>query len=170
MINDVKTEFLIIGTCHQLEKTSIDSIIVGDTIIRPLESAQNLGPRFDAHNHHMWMNVHVGKICSKALCGLYNITQIRKFLSVQLTKTLIHAFVSLHLDYCNALLFGLSKYQLDRLQNVQNATARVILQIINHTCSCRPTLAPSNIQSSVQIAPYCLQVVTRPETTLHLFH
>ena len=75
------------------------------------------------------LNVHIGKICSKAFRRLYNIRQMRKFLSVQSTKTLIHAFVSSHLDYCNMLVFGLSKYQLDRLQKVQNAAARVIFQI-----------------------------------------
>jgi len=48
---------------------------------------------------------------------------------MQSTKTLIHAFVSSHLDYCNALLFGLPKYQLDRLQKIQNAAARVTFQI-----------------------------------------
>ena len=85
-----------------------------------------MGPWFDAH---MRMNVHIGKICSKAFRGLYNIRQIRKFLTVQSTKTLVHAFVSSHLDYCNALLFGLPKYQLDRLQKVQNAAARVVFQI-----------------------------------------
>ena len=42
---------------------------------------------------------------------------------------MIHAFLSSHLDYCNALLFGLLKYQLDRLQKVQNAAARVPFQI-----------------------------------------
>ena len=77
---------------------------------------------------HMQMNVHVGKIFSKALDRLY-IRQIRKFLTVQSTKTPVHAFISSHLDYCNALLFGLPKYQLDRLQKVQNAVARVIFQI-----------------------------------------
>ena len=45
------------------------------------------------------------------------------------TKTLIHAFVSLHLDYCNALFFGVPKYHFVRLQKVQNAAARVIFQI-----------------------------------------
>ena len=69
------------------------------------------------------------KICSKAFRGLYSIRQIRKFLTVQSTKTLIHAFVSSHLDYCNALLFSLPKYQLGRLQKVQNAAARVTFQI-----------------------------------------
>ena len=126
MINDAKTDFLIIGTRQQLEKTSIESIIIGDTVIKPLESVQNLGSWFDAH---MRIKVYVGKICSKALRGLYSIRQIRKFLTVQSTKTLIHAFVSSHLDYCNALLFGLPKYQLDRLQKVQNAAARVTFQI-----------------------------------------
>lgn len=115
MINDAKTEFLIIGTCQQLEKTPIESIIIGDTVIKPLESVRSLGSWFDAH---MRMNVHIGKICSKAFRGLYNIRQIRIFLTAQSTKTLIHAFVSSHLDYCNALLFGLPKYQLDRLQKV----------------------------------------------------
>ena len=113
MINDAKTDFQIIGTCQQL-------------VIKPLESVRNLGSWFDAH---MPMNAHIGKICSKAFRGLYNKRQIRKFLSVQSTKTLIHAFVSSHLYYCNALLFGLPRYQLDRLQKVQNAAARVIFQI-----------------------------------------
>ena len=76
----------------------------------------------------MRMDVHIGKICSKAFRGLYNMREIRKLLTVQSTKALIHAFVSSHLDYCNALLFGLPKYQFDRLQKVQNAAARVTFQ------------------------------------------
>ena len=112
---------------QQLEKTSIESIIIGDSVIKPLESVRNLGSWFDAH---MQMDVHIGKICSKAFCGLYNIRQVRKFLTVQSTKTLIHAFVSSNLDYCNALLFGVPKYQLDCLQKVQNATPRVTFQIV----------------------------------------
>ena len=126
MINDAKTDFLIIGTRQQLEKTSIESIIIGDTVIKALESVRNLGSWFDAH---IRMNVHIGKICTKGFRGLYNIRQIRKFLTVHSPKTLIHAFVSSHLDYCNALLFGLPKYQLDRLQKVQNAAARVVFQM-----------------------------------------
>ena len=76
-------------------------------------------------DEHMSMNVHVGKVCSKAFRGLYNIRQIRKFLSIESTKTLVHAFVTSHLDYCNSLLFGIPQYQLQRLQRVLNAAARV---------------------------------------------
>ena len=122
MFNDTKTEFLIIGTRQQLAKVSIDSIGVGDADIRPAQNVRNLGSWFDKH---MSMDVHVGKVCSKAFRGLYNIRQIRKFLSIESTKTLVHAFVTSLLDYCNSLLFGIPQYQTKRLQRVLNAAARI---------------------------------------------
>ena len=86
MINNAKTVFLIIGTYQQLEETSIESILIGDTLIKPLGSVQILGSWFHGH---MWMTVHIGKICSKAFCRLYSIRQIRKFLTVRSFKTLV---------------------------------------------------------------------------------
>ena len=74
----------------------------------------------------MTMNIQVGKMCSKSFRGLYNIRQIRKLLSTKTTKTLVHIFVTSHLDHCNSLLFGLPQCPLDRLQKVLNAAARVI--------------------------------------------
>ena len=46
----------------------------------------------------MSMNTLIGKVCSKAVRRLYNIRQIRKYLSAESTKCLIHAFVTSHLD------------------------------------------------------------------------
>jgi hypothetical protein len=119
--NDLKTEFLIIGTCQQLKNIEINSVRAGDVNIKPAESVWDLGAWFDKN---MSMDVHVGKVCSKAFMGLYNIRQIRKFLSQEATKTLVHAFITSHLDYCNSLLFGIPQYQ--RLQRVLNSAARVI--------------------------------------------
>ena len=121
-INDSKTEFIIIGSRQQLSKVNIDSVKVGYSDIKPLKTVRNLGAWFD---DTMSMNTHVSKVCSKAFRGLYNIRQIRKFLSIESTKTLIHAFVTCHLDYCNSLLFGVPQYQYNRLQKVLNAAARV---------------------------------------------
>ena len=42
------------------------------------------------------------------------------------TKTLVHAFISYRLDYCNSLLFGISDGLLRCLQSVQNAAARLV--------------------------------------------
>ena len=47
-----------------------------------------------------------------------NIRQIRKFLSEDTTKILVHAFVTSHLDYCNSLFYGLPQSQYDRLARV----------------------------------------------------
>ena len=42
------------------------------------------------------------------------------------SKTLIHAFVTSHVDYCNALLAGIPQYQVQRIQRILNAAARLI--------------------------------------------
>ena len=64
---------------------------------------ENLGSCFD---EHMAMDIHIGNICNKAFKGLYNIRQIRKFISIEATKILVHAFVTSHLDYCNFQYFS----------------------------------------------------------------
>ena len=69
----------------------------------------------------------------------YNIGRIRKSLSRRSTETLIHAFVSSCVDYCNSLLYGLPAYQLNKLQRVQNALATLIFQESKY-CLLRPLL------------------------------
>ena len=41
-------------------------------------------------------------------------------------KTLVHAFVTSKLDNCNALLYGLRKYKIQRLQYALNSAARQV--------------------------------------------
>ena len=74
------------------------------------------------------MAMHVTKTCSAAFFHLHNIRQIRKFLSHEATETLIHAFVTSKVDYCNSLLYGLPAYQIAKLQRVQNAAACLIFK------------------------------------------
>ena len=57
---------------------------------------------------------------------LRNICKIRKHINVKACETLIHAFISSKLDFCNSLLYGLSKFSVQKLQLVQNAAARVL--------------------------------------------
>ena len=109
-----------------MSKININEITVGESTIEPVEAVQSLGMWFDSH---MSMDIHIGKVCSKAFRSLYNIRQIRKFLSEDTTKILVHAFVTSHLDYCNSLFYGLPQYQYDRLQRVLNAAARVVCLI-----------------------------------------
>ena len=74
------------------------------------------------------MAIPVTKTCSAAFSHLHNIRQIRRFLSHEATETLIHAFVTSKVDYCNSLLYDLPAYQIAKLQRVQNAAARLIFK------------------------------------------
>ncbi len=49
-------------------------------------------------------------------------------LSILNAEMLIHAFMTLRLDYCNVLLGGCSARLVNKLQMVQNAAARSILE------------------------------------------
>ena len=50
-------------------------------------------------------------------------------ISKESAGVVVHTFFTLKLDSCNVLLYGLHKYQLQRLQYVQNMVARVVLQM-----------------------------------------
>ena len=45
---------------------------------------------------------------------------------METAKTLVHAFVTSKLDNCNALLYDLPKYKIQRLQYVLNSFARLV--------------------------------------------
>ena len=55
-------------------------------------------------------------MCKSAFHSIRSIARIRKFLSMESAKTLVHAFVTSKLVNCNAFLYGLLKYQIQRLQ------------------------------------------------------
>jgi hypothetical protein len=119
-----KTEFIIIGSRQQLSKVSIDKLRVGEVLISPV-GAVRLWSWLDTN---MSMNLHISKTCSKAFRSLYHIKQIRKYLTDDATKILVHKFITSHLDYCNSLLYGIPKYQLNRLQKV--LTLQLVLYVL----------------------------------------
>ena len=47
-------------------------------------------------------------------------------------KTVVHAYITWHLDYSNALYYGLPKYLIDRLQFAQNSAARLVTASRKH--------------------------------------
>ncbi len=49
--------------------------------------------------------------------------KLKSLLSFGDLETVIHAFISTRLDYCNALYAGVNQFSLSRLQLVQNAAA-----------------------------------------------
>ena len=121
--NETKTEFMICGLRQQLAKVLTTSITIGDATIPVVEKAKSLGFILDSG---LTLKDHISKLTSSAFFQLRNIRQIRKYLNDNATETLVHAFISSKLDYCNSIFLGLPDVQMDRLQSVQNAAARVV--------------------------------------------
>ena len=114
----------MIGTRQQLCKINVNGIKVGNALIPAASSVRNLGAWFD---ETFSMDTHVTKTCSASFFHLHIIRRIRKYLSPVATETLIHAFVTSRIDYCNSVMYGLPAHQLAKIQRVQNAAARLIL-------------------------------------------
>ncbi len=103
--NDSKTEYILIGTPHQLAKYSRSPITIADSVIPPCNHVHNLGANFDKH---VCMEQHIKIKCqlSCIYAQIYNIRMIHKYIDDSRAHTLIHALVHSHLDYCNSLLTG----------------------------------------------------------------
>ena len=100
-LNDDKTEFMLIGTKQQLSKVNIDCLTVGSIDVAPVTVARNLGTWFDS-NLNLQEQIH--KTFKSGFFHLYNIRRIRKYLSQESARTLVHAFIIGRIGYCNGLL------------------------------------------------------------------
>ena len=130
-MNDLKTEFIIISSHQQLTKIDLTSIRVGVSMISAVDDIRNLRVYLDKN---MSMKTHIEVKCNTSFHQLYSLRRIRKYLSHQATETLIHAFIFSHIDYCNGLLNGVPKYQIQKLQRIPNMPARLVhkLPIFSH--------------------------------------
>ena len=57
------------------------------------------------------------------------ISKIRRFLTTEACKLLIHALVTFRLDYCNSIIYCCNQSILQRLQLIQNYAARLVYRI-----------------------------------------
>ena len=62
-------------------------------------------------------------LCKLSLYHLRNLFRILRYLSEKSASMVVHAFITSKIDYCNSLYFGLPKYQVKRLQQLQNTSA-----------------------------------------------
>ncbi|CAH3154501.1 unnamed protein product, partial [Porites evermanni] len=106
------------GSRQQLSKVQLELVTVEDSEI----SVYNLGACL--------MDIHVSKVCCKALRDLYFIRQIRKYLSEDANKVLVHAFVTSRVDYCNYLLFGFQNTNVIRCRGFLAAAAAHIVCLV----------------------------------------
>ena len=69
-------------------------------------------------DHYFDFSEQVKMSCKIAFFRICGIAKVRRYLSHDTAKTIVHAYLTSRLDYCNALCYGLPKYLIDRLQLV----------------------------------------------------
>ena len=90
----------------------------------PQNVLRNIGVMLD---QNLNMEQLITTICKSAFLHIRNIRKVRKYLPQHAAETVVNALVTSRLDNCNALLFGLPKNLLQKLQYVQNSAARLIM-------------------------------------------
>ena len=103
-LNDGKTEVLYIRSRFDRCPSTINNIQVGSSTIQPSTTARNIGFTFDSTHD---FKQHILRTCRNIYTYLRRISFIRKYLSQDACKKLVHSTISSQLDYSNALLFGL---------------------------------------------------------------
>lgn len=78
------------------------------------------------------MSKHVTNVCNSVSFYLHNIRSVNKYLLEHSLHTLVHTFMMNSLDYCDSLLYCASKEQIAKVQCVQNAAARLLMNVGKH--------------------------------------
>ena len=92
----------------------------------PVQSLKIIGVMLNSQHS---FNNHVTDVCRAVNFHLRGLSHIRRYLDVSTANMLDTSIVSSRIDYCNSLLFGLSDYNVQRLQRVQNLAAKIVLNV-----------------------------------------
>jgi len=101
---------------------------VGNDVISPVSVVRGLGVLLDQELIDEAAHPYDYKFVFK----FRRVTQVRRILGPEITASLVCAFVTSWLDYCNALLCRAAKLTIAPLKRVHNALARLITEIGYH--------------------------------------
>ena len=112
------------GSRQRLSKIRQDALIIQGAELSPLHSVRDLGFIIDSK---LTMSDHVNNVVRSCFFQLRQLRSVRHSLPIEARKALVHCFISSRIDYCNAILYGVSGAVLRCLQTVLNAAARLIV-------------------------------------------
>jgi len=125
-LNASKTQVLWLGSRHNIDRLMVHGVPALLSTVGVVGSARDLGVVIDSR---LSMADHVVSVCRSAYYYLRHIRPTLQSLSRDAVKTLVQAFISSRLDYCNWVLYGVTDNLFQRLQSVQNTAARLITRI-----------------------------------------
>ena len=123
LLNPDKSEVLLVGTRAQTQKMKRSGIAVAGSDIKFSVKLKSLGVTLD---QSLSLDDHVKNVVKASNFHIRALRHIRPTLNREVANTVACSIISTRIDYCNSLLYGTTAKNIDKLQRVQNALARVV--------------------------------------------
>jgi hypothetical protein len=122
-LNADKTEVIWCTSARRQHQIPTAPFVVGTDVVTPVSSVRDLGIYIDSD---LSMRSHISRTVSACFTSLRQIRSIRRSITKPILQSLVAALTLTRLDYGCSTLAGLPARQLNRLQSVLNAAARLI--------------------------------------------
>jgi hypothetical protein len=122
-LNAAKTEVIWFASARRQHQLPVESLVVGADAVSPVRSVRDLGIILDSD---LSMRTHITRTVAGCFAALRQIRSIRRSVAEPVLQSLVQSLVISRLDYGGATLAGLPAVQLNRLQSVLNAAARLV--------------------------------------------
>ena len=123
LLNPTKTEALVTGTRQQVARLDCTAVKFADTTVSISSAVRVLGVTLDSH---LTFDKHITKLVSSCNYHIRSLRHIWQIIDRDTAMTLACSSVMNRLDYCNAILYGVTNQNIVRLHRVQNRLARVV--------------------------------------------
>lgn len=128
-LNQDKTELIIFAPKHRMQTFTQCDLVFYGIVVSDASFVTNLGVYFDKT---LTMDKQYSAIAKFCYYQIRNIGRKRSYISDDICKTRVCSLVTSRLDYGNALVYGVNRTVIDRLQRVQNTAARMITRRRKH--------------------------------------
>lgn len=123
-LNAGKTEIIVFAKPSLLSDLKIHgTFITPSTCVRFVSTAKSLGFLLDSQ---LTMTPQIKKLKKNCFHTMRKIASMKRYISPNQCKILIHALVLSSLDYCNSLYYGVNSSNTRQLQVIQNRACRIV--------------------------------------------
>ena len=123
-LNKEKTEFMIIGSHHNIKKCNSNLLIqIGNTPIKQVSTSKSLGMMID---ETLTWHSHVDLITKKVNKGFHVLRRLREFADLKTLVMVYKTLIQPHFDYCSQIWGCLGVTLQNKLQRLQNRAVRII--------------------------------------------
>jgi hypothetical protein len=127
LLNADKSDAIVLSTTQQAGKLPANSTIqIAGCDIKLSDAVRNLGIVID---NRLSFDEHVSNVCRSCYYHMKALRHIKHSLTIETSTTIARSIVISRLDYCNSILYGTTKQNLRKLQNIQNSLVRIVYKL-----------------------------------------